>query len=192
MVLSARKMSTFRGWTWPSPGKNIEDFVTKAKHHQAPLAYSWIGCQLDIGRTPAFLLSISNFNSEVNFGFLTKNFTGHGIWFFAKSQHGLFGAFSYFVFWAFSRGFWIRVSAVELKLNLFTQTSYRKHFTCTVVCVYEFSITSQELLFRTSFCLYLVPSNAKWPIKSQYRCFCKKIWKNKKNLMALNQHQTTT
>ena len=44
--------------------------------------YSWIANQLHIGRTPAFLLSKSDFKSLTSFGFLIENYTGHVFWIF--------------------------------------------------------------------------------------------------------------
>ena len=41
------------------------------------IVYSWIAHQLDIGRTSAFLLLMSDFKSETSFGFLIENYTGH-------------------------------------------------------------------------------------------------------------------
>ena len=37
--------------------------------------YSWIADQLDIERTPEFLLSISDFKSVTSFGVLIQNYT---------------------------------------------------------------------------------------------------------------------
>ena len=66
--------------------------------------YSWIAHQLDIGRTPAFLLSMFHFKSETCFGFLIKNYTGHVFWIFCKTSKQARLA-SFRVLKVFSRGF---------------------------------------------------------------------------------------
>ena len=43
--------------------------------------YSWIACQLQVGRTLTCLLSRSDFKSETSFGFLSANYTGQSTWF---------------------------------------------------------------------------------------------------------------
>ena len=48
-----------------------------------------IAHQLDIGRTPVFLLSMSNFKSVVSFGFFIQNYTMNDIWIFVKPENGL-------------------------------------------------------------------------------------------------------
>ena len=40
------------------------------------LTYSWIERRLQVGRTLAFLLAMSDFKSETSFGFLSPNYTG--------------------------------------------------------------------------------------------------------------------
>ena len=38
--------------------------------------YSWIACQLQVGRMLAFLLAKSDFKSETSFGFLSQDYMG--------------------------------------------------------------------------------------------------------------------
>ena len=50
------------------------------------LGYSWVVHQLHIGRTPAFLLPMSNFKSVTSFGTLTETTWGMILWIFCKSS----------------------------------------------------------------------------------------------------------
>ena len=59
--------------------------------------YSWIARQLDIERTPTFLLLMSDFKSETSFGFVIENYTRHVFLIFRRIKNELaLGQFSRF------------------------------------------------------------------------------------------------
>ena len=84
--------------------------------------------QFDTGRTPEFLLLVTDFKSDISFGILIKKYMGHAFWiFFVKPQNGLLWPNFCVLKKVFSRGFHIgTVSALELKtIILLGQTVVR-------------------------------------------------------------------
>ena len=119
-------------------------------YHTAGLLISYI----DIGRTAAFLLLMSNFKSETSFGFLIKNNTGHVFWILVKPQNGL--AWPVFGFWkrCFPGGFMHSIDPVSSNWMFYWVKLLYAHCVCMTSSCLLFFITSQELLFRTGYHVY--------------------------------------
>ena len=91
----------------------------------------WIDCQLEVGTTLAFLLSMSHFKFEVSFGFLSPNYMGLGTWFFVKPQNGLVWLVAALV--VFSRFFRHKIGPLSSnhffsKLEAFYDSNYSLFF----------------------------------------------------------------
>ena len=112
-----------RYW-WENPG--VVPCTKNSTVCTARLPASYV----DIGCTPTFLLWMPDFKSKTSFGFPIENYLWHVFWVFHKTLKRARLASFRVLKKIFSRGFLFTVSAVEPKIDFFTESNCCTRITC--------------------------------------------------------------
>ena len=108
--------------------------------------YNWIVHPLDIGRTPAIFLSLSDFKSVTSVGFLNQNYMGHDFWILCKtSKRACLASFCVLNKTCFSGFLRHSIDPLSSKLSL-TEWNYCTRITClskSSLCLLIFDIFSK-------------------------------------------------